>query len=183
MILARWHGLVVVVAGGQGRVAITSTTPGVSSSMKTDSHSSWSSQKTVDGYPLKSIRRNMNIAQMGCCAFNEIRNLRGNTAEKAMQLFCGQAVNSTVFGPVKLRLGAFYIFTAVVDSKVRDRVAGRYGEAFANYIKQHKLGDVVKTMTRYNRKNAPDHLIQGWVWAPDEKNRTAWWKKNRGSSA
>jgi len=94
-----------------------------------------------------------------------------------MREFCRQTF--TQFG--RRRVGAFYIFTAVVKS-TRDGLAGKYGDNFAKLIKDKKLGDVTATMVRVNRRNVPGHHIQGWVWAPSEANLKTWWAKNGGGS-
>ena len=117
----------------------------------------------------------MTLEQMGCCAFNEIRHLsQHRSAPEAMREFCRQTFQEFAPG---WKVGAFYIFTAVV----KGGTAGTYGENFAKLIEKNKLGEVVVTMVRTNRRNAPSHHIQGWVWAPNEKNLKAWWRKNGGA--
>ena len=119
----------------------------------------------------------MTLSQMGCCAFNEIRGLsQHRTAPEALREFCRQTF--TQFGHRKV--GAFYIFTAVVKSN--DSLAGKYGDNFAKLIAKNKLGEVTATMVRTNRRNVPNHHVQGWVWAPSEPQLKAWWKKNGGAS-
>ena len=126
----------------------------------------------------------MQLVQMGCCAFNEIRDLHSHRgASSAMKAFCQQTF--TQFGFRKI--GAFYIFTAVVKSTSSDRYGvGKYGDNFAAFIAKNKLGNVTPTMVRTNRRNAPSHHVKGWVWAPNEKNLKAWWKaqsaKNGGGN-
>ena len=122
----------------------------------------------------------MQVVQMGCCAFNEIRGLsQHRTPATAMKEFCRQALG-TPFGRTKP--GAFYLFTAVIASKAGDGLVGTYGDRFAAFIKKNKLGAVIPTMDRFNRRNVPGHLIRGWVWAPSEKAIREWWKKNRGKN-
>lgn len=122
----------------------------------------------------------MTLQQMDCCAFNEIRGLSGHrSAPDAMRAFCRQSF--TQFG--HRRIGAFYIFTAVVKSTRTDSLVGKYGDNFAKLIKDKKLGDVTATMVRVNRRNVPGHHIQGWVWAPSEAKLKSWWAKNGGPSA
>lgn len=121
----------------------------------------------------------MNVQQMGCCAFNEIGELRDSATPKdAMLLFCER-----VFPPFapRLRPGAFYIFTAVVKSRaMRDREVGDYGDKFYNFIKRNRLGIVLQTRVQPNRRNVPGHYIRGWIWTPpNEKNLRKWWKKNK----
>lgn|SRR3990167_3287547 len=128
----------------------------------------------------------MIAVQMGCCAFNEIRGLSDSpNATEAMRAFCRQVL-ATAFG--QITPGAFFIFTAVIGTKDSRSPRGLrkprrlYGDQFAAFIKKNKLGDVVVTMDRFNRKNVPTHMIRGWVWAPSEKNLRAWWRKNGGPS-
>ena len=123
----------------------------------------------------------MVIAQLGCCAFNEIRGLCGYARPiAAMRAFCEHQL--PMFG--RRRLGAFYLFTAVVKSTAAMDTAGvgPYGNKFAEVIKEHKLGEVTPTMTRVNRRNVRCHHVQGWIWAPSEAGLKKWWKKNGGAS-
>lgn len=130
----------------------------------------------------------MIVTQMGCCAFNEIGELGDSgSPEQALVEFCENALDTIcedTVGSYKtyLNLGAFYIFTAVVRTKDCDGCAGEYGRNFAAYIRKHKLGIVRETMTRYNRKNEPGHLVKGWVWAPSVRSLTKWYKERGGLS-
>lgn len=121
----------------------------------------------------------MHLQQMGCCAFNEIKLLgTSRSAPEAMKEFCQQALGT---GFAKVKLGAFYIFTAVVKTRARGDLAASkgYGANFAKLIEDEGLGEVVITMARTNRKNVPGHTIQGWVWAPNDKNLRAWYARNQ----
>lgn len=122
----------------------------------------------------------MQLVQMGCCAFNEVRDLHSHRgAPSAMKAFCQQTFTQFAYR----RIGAFYIFTALVKTTDGTRYAvGTYGDSFANFIIKNKLGDVIPTMVRANRRNAPRHHVKGWVWAPNEKNLKAWWKNNGGGN-
>lgn len=119
----------------------------------------------------------MILRQMTCCGFNEISGLSSHrSAKDAMRAFCE---TFTRFG--SRRIGAFYIFTAVVKSTT-DNAAGEYGDNFAKFIKNNKLGEVTATVVRVNRRNVPGHFLQGWIWSPSEANLKAWWAKNGGRS-
>lgn len=134
----------------------------------------------------------MRINQMYCCAFNEISNLSfSGLPREAMREFCRLESDEEYRhnGYIRrLNLGAFYVFTAVI--KITDKPNNRpiyapraYGQEFADYIKQEKLGKVTMTTVRLNRKNVPTHQVRGWVWAPSLKAMTAWWGKNNGRNA
>jgi len=75
------------------------------------------------------------------------------------------------------KLGAFYVFTAVIAAR-GSGPQRKYGDEFAAFITANRLGDIVVTMDRNNRKNVPSHKIRGWVWAPSEANLKKWWAKN-----
>lgn len=127
----------------------------------------------------------MEIDGLGCCAFNEIKDLSDEeSAEDAMNTFC-QVVNEQFYdkGEFKyvLNPGAFYLFTAVVKYGTTP-ASHRYGDDFAAYIKEHKLGVVKETMTRLNRANEPTHLVKGWVWAPSVKGLQTWWDKRKAGT-
>ena len=117
---------------------------------------------------------------MGCCAFNEIRDLQSvRTAEAAMIAFYQQVRLSPWGGDFALNLGAFYIFTAVVTIKGSGKPCRPYGQEFANYIIKNKLGSLQKTVIRLNRKNEPGHAVRGWIWAPSKANMHAWYKAHK----
>ena len=71
--------------------------------------------------------------------------------------------------------GAFILFNGVESNITKDATPVGYGSKFAAYIKEHKLGSVVKSVKRPNRNCHPDHMDQVWVWAPDVEALRKWW--------
>jgi len=76
----------------------------------------------------------------------------------------------------KFKPAAFYVFTSLLrDGKNRPK--RNYGENFATYIVEHKLGNVLEAPARYNRVNEPTHLLKAWLWTPSVKGLQTWWKE------
>lgn len=127
----------------------------------------------------------MLLEQLNCCGFNEIHNLCFyTTAKAAMTAFCKEIAENdgcAFSTSYRLRLGAFYLFTALLELS-GNPITHRYGEEFAKFIKDNRLGVVRETVKRLNRKNASTHLIQGWVWTPSQKNLQEWWDKRKQES-
>jgi len=133
----------------------------------------------------------MNLAYLGgCCAIQEIRQLRQSaTPEAAMVDFCKALWHSQHYdyrtGTYKTsnnlgrRLDAHYIFTGVEGYSKPDRYGGRakYGSEFAAFITANDLGTVVGTDPALNRMNHPTHKVAAWIWTPAPTKLKNWWKK------
>lgn len=104
-----------------------------------------------------------NIQETECCGVHEIDNLEGEgNAERSMRIVC-----EDYFG--EDNHCAFYTFTDVMEYK--------NGTAFAKYIKDHKLGRVVKSHTRRNPNSG--NRISIWIWEPHFTNLRNWWKHHK----
>lgn len=53
-----------------------------------------------------------------------------------------------------------------------------YAQRFAEYLKQEKLGEVIHGEPVENKKYHPGRKGQVFIWIPDQKACTAWWKLN-----
>lgn len=129
------------------------------------------------------------LYDLECCAGKEVAGLMNTkTPEQAMKEVCHGLKK---FGGNLGTPPGFILFSAIVkvDEKADDlnneylsnhglKNLG-YGEAFAAYIKEHKLGTVTKCPARPNRINHPNHIVRMWMWCPDPKRLTAWWIENR----
>lgn len=124
------------------------------------------------------------INDTSCCAMKEIGELdysgRGTygagkfSAERAMKNFCKQTFADRYGG---YKPSAFYIFSAHVGYVDTSDMSLTYGPEFAALIKKHKLGDLSESTPHNNRRVHPDHLVQVWIWCPDEERLKAWYKK------
>lgn len=131
----------------------------------------------------------MNLQDTNCCAIQEITCLSSHGADGAAALrsFCVKVFKEV--SPVRYRgvvaspgtLYSFYFFTAAMDSKhgVDPYYGTPYGTAFANAIREHKVGEVWESPKRKNSAFHSDHSNQVWVWMPDAQALKAWWLKNK----
>lgn len=120
------------------------------------------------------------------CAIQEIHGLKwfqGNP-KGAMVSFCkanlGRPVVWKIVDPSGNDKGApgalfsFYFFSGPIYKGKTS-----YGEQFAAFINQERLGNLVTTPAMINKAYHPDHANQIWIWMPDLKALTAWWEKNK----
>jgi hypothetical protein len=66
------------------------------------------------------------------------------------------------------------MFTGVVSREIPDHASDRdddYGQAFADYIEAHKLGEVVASPTAINWTN---NGIRAWIWKPNYEALSIW---------
>lgn len=66
---------------------------------------------------------------------------------------------------------AHYVFSAGHED---------YGQCFASYIEEHKLGALATVGRVENVKYHPRRMCQVWVWAPDKKALIAWYEDKHG---
>jgi hypothetical protein len=122
----------------------------------------------------------------GCCAVDEIQDLADHeTPESAMRELCRELWGGP-YGRVHTKPQAFYVFTGVLrHTRLADFAdlpcprEGKYGPNFKKFILANKLGKVVQTVTRNNRRNHENHFLKVYVWAPDEDKLRAWWAANK----
>ena len=120
----------------------------------------------------------MYLEETGCCAVQEIVHLKEHkTSEDAMKAFCEVTLlyrdydwnpgvyNTSYFSRAKLH--GHYTFTGVVGYKTT-KVKPKYAPNFAAFIKKHQLGAVVAGKPGFNRTNHPTHLVQIYVWTPNQ---------------
>jgi hypothetical protein len=133
----------------------------------------------------------MYIEEAGCCAVSEICDLHSSrTAKGAMLSFCDSQMTNDGYDPWGARdrrqnsddLSAFYIFTGVI--KLTEPQHGwqggvTYGPRFAKFIKDNKLGEVSTLRGHPNRVNHPDHVVKVWVWHPNKRNLSIWYRENK----
>lgn len=120
------------------------------------------------------------------CAIQEIHQLKlfQDNPKGAMISFCkanlGRPVVWKIVDPSGNDKGAngalftFYYFSSPVYREVV-----YYGEQFAKFIETEKLGKLVTTPALANKAYHPDHSNQVWIWMPDVKALTDWWKANQ----
>jgi hypothetical protein len=134
----------------------------------------------------------MELRGMSCCTLQEISNLGtgSNSGKEAMEKFCSivwgksrrNAYNSLIANNNSLY--AFYVFSSPVyagGGSGYGYYGGRpanynYGDEFAKFIRDNKLGKVVETDAELNEAFHQDHKAKVWVWAPDQQAMKAWWK-------
>ena len=111
----------------------------------------------------------MSVRSTSCCGLNEFYGFASHRTAKSV-------VKSilTDLGVGRYRtiesITPFILFTEVKE-KGEDR-----GEKLARYIKENKLGSVVKTPTRINPNS--DNKLHCFIWTINKKNLKEWIKKN-----
>lgn len=125
----------------------------------------------------------MNFNKTGCCAIQEIVQLSGHIDPlTAMESFCKQNFAAPPrFGGAIARndaLYSFYLFTAALGGYNR-----AYGEQFATFIEEHKLGEVWASPAIRNNAFHEDHANQVWIWMPDVKHLRVWWNAHIKAAA
>lgn len=133
------------------------------------------------------------LGSTGCCGVQEILSLSSMASAEAAML----AFTKTIFKPSVSRYTygfnaqkgyvtpySHYTFTAAIYGKEEGKAESLldpefklwnpYGHKFAQYIRDHKLGDVSTTKPVVNALNHPDHRVQIWIWTPDIEALHAW---------
>lgn len=124
----------------------------------------------------------------GCCGFREIHGiLNGKIEENLVQLLCGYLKGySAYFTESSFRFhkldkspSTLYniLFTQAVPTK--NKSIGSYGDDFAEYIRKHNLGLVVKGATSRNPNYSSGHWVTGYIWTPNPKGLWKWWLKHK----
>lgn len=109
----------------------------------------------------------MEVRGTGCCAVLELVDISHKPdAAAVIKEAIGEIKNQTFsWGRKK----PFITFTGVVgDRYTADHASSRnddYGQALADYIVEHGLGEVVNTIPA--RANWTHNKIKMWVWMPD----------------
>lgn len=133
------------------------------------------------------------------CAVSEIHNLaayEGNP-KAAVESFCQQQVvthglDFKGFTAQPKTLFAFYMFNAPVYPKTPSTSRSKplappykdnYGEQFARYILENKLGSLTETPVAWNVVFHPDHGNKVWLWQPDRDALVAWYKPIKDAEA
>jgi len=102
------------------------------------------------------------VEDMSCCGVREIDGIQGQSApltllDVAEHRFEEDGVNR-----------AAYIFTDTTDS--------RAGTKLAKYIKDHNLGDVIRTKARLNGNSGNRVVV--WTWVVKQANFRSWFKQH-----
>jgi hypothetical protein len=120
------------------------------------------------------------------CAIQEIHRLKDfkDDPKGAMVSFCrsnlGRPVVWKVVDPTgndKGANGALFSFYFFSSSIYKGRSS--YGEQFASFIVDNRLGNLVTTPALLNKAYHPDHANQIWIWMPDLPALNKWWKENQ----
>lgn len=121
-----------------------------------------------------------------CCALEEIDKLAAfdGNPKAAMVSFCQANLGRPVVWKIRDPSGndkgangalfSFYFFTAAV---YKGKVS--YGAQFARFIAENGLGQVIESPLMTNMAFHTDHGNQVWIWMPDLKALTKWWKENQ----
>lgn len=103
----------------------------------------------------------MQIEETQCCGVDELGNLGDHdSAQEAMEALCTRLEDrfSLEEDPC-----AIYLFTGVIEDTYGDEPT--YGQDFAEFIKENKLGKVVETKPVINPNT--DNTIVAWLWTVD----------------
>lgn len=125
-----------------------------------------------------------NARQMNCCGAREITDIQLSKHSKdALIAVLKAAVTGCQFAGRKAaptRMGQF-VFTQA-DQAGASRP--KYGEHFAAYLVNQKLGSVSQAAKVAKNPNYDrGHSIKMWIWTPDPKAVWKWWKENGGEDA
>lgn len=129
---------------------------------------------------------NLEVYDTHSCAISEIHNVRAFQGDPkgAMMSFCKLSLGRPVVwkivdpsGNDKGQDGALYSFYFFSSPIYRGKTS--YGEQFAQFIEDEKLGRIVTTPGLLNHAYHPDHANQIWIWMPNVKALEAWWKANK----
>lgn len=140
------------------------------------------------------------VQGMSSCAVQEIAMIGGcGTAEMVMHHFCRKTLGMNVVeiaankgyglsvsdidkgkvdydtpnkGGYAEGLGENYVFHGVEPEKTPG-----YGENFAKFIEDNKLGTVARGQKVINLRYHPDHKTQVFIFNPDREAVTGWWKE------
>lgn len=142
----------------------------------------------------------MDLVSTASCGVKEIDGLSSiDSAIEAMREFCEIVfakpnnffLSNFVKEPEPL-MYCYYLFTAAVyDQKAfTNKVTGKlsrlyspYGDEFAAFITENKLGQLFGGEAIHNKSFHPDHSNKAWLWAPDREALKAWWKKDQEDRA
>jgi len=101
----------------------------------------------------------MQLDHLNCCGIREISGLCGySTGAAAFKAYLRQT----------LRCGLTHFRYVIFSQANRDEDAGsreEYGENFAAYLRDHKLGDVIETGEYVNPNSG--NLLKVWIWTVD----------------
>lgn len=130
----------------------------------------------------------MEMQNTSSCAIQEIVNLKhGKDAKSNMFSFCQQNLLPGICKFFSARNGdlapltahgenifCFYLFTANVEYAT-------YGQDFAKFITDHKLGKLITTEALPNVAYHGGGKCQAWIWTPDAKALRAWYEAEKAA--
>lgn len=112
-----------------------------------------------------------------CCGLDEIDNLsHSNTPFDALMNLRPEFIEGARW---TLYPRPFVMFTGVVDRVVNDHASGRldnYGQAFADFIVEQGLGQVVASPARVSHSR---NTLQVWIWSVDYVALKSWYQVNK----
>jgi hypothetical protein len=128
----------------------------------------------------------INTYVCGSCAVASIANVgEHHNPKEVLKIFCGQTLGvKSSFKPSYSKLQCFYIFCAGPEVKSSEPGGShhsknhwpRYGTEFAQYLIEHKLGEIVTVGPKVNLRHHPSTTAQLWAWSPDQKALETWWE-------
>lgn len=106
------------------------------------------------------------VRTTGCCGVLELVDIsRAQTAEDVIRACLPEIMRLTCEGVKKK---PFIYYTGVVDRVIADHASVRvdnYGQALTDYIREHKLGEVIDNIPP--DRNYSGNTIKIWIWRPD----------------
>lgn len=125
----------------------------------------------------------------GSCAVSSISNVGGcKNPVDVLEKFCKTELGEIdSYRKVYSKLVCYYVWCAGPEVKSTEPGGShhskdhwpRYGTELAQYIVDHKLGDVVTLGPKHNIKHHPSTTAQVWAWSPDQKAMEDWWTKRQ----
>lgn len=126
----------------------------------------------------------------GSCAVSSMSNVGSYTGPvEVLKAFCKNELGVlNEFRNSYALLVNFYVFCAGPEVKSTEKGGShhskdhwpKYGTELAEYIKTHKLGEIVTLGPKKNAKHHPTTTAQLWAWSPKQKAVEEWWTKQQG---
>lgn len=111
----------------------------------------------------------------GLATWGEEKNKR--TPEEVFKEFCYCHLVNGYGGPSNQHLMSHYVFSGPSHGGNHGDIP--YARNFADFLEKEKLGVVVRSPMADNKKYHAGRMGEVFIWTPDEKAVSAWWKANR----
>lgn len=121
----------------------------------------------------------MQIMHGSCCGLREIAELHTHRSpEDAMKDFYTKTqLGEKLYSWSNAIGGTDNRFRFAVFTQATARAG--YGRKFAQFIRDHALGDVIETAGNHKNPNS-GHVLKAWIWTVNHNAVTAWGQAHAG---